>query len=71
MRQRTGLLIVIVFIVFNCLVTLVQEASGHQGPGGSHQHMKNRHDHYVPKVGKLGEPVQSVLEEQKMIHDTE
>ena len=52
------------------IVSLVFIVSGHQGHG-SHRHMEKRHDHYVPKVIKLGEPVQSVLEERQMIHDTE
>lgn len=41
-----------------------------RGGHGSHQHMKNQHEHHVPQPHGNG-PVLSVLEDKKLIHDHE
>jgi len=59
-------LIVIIWLAFIIVSScLFDGASGH----GSHQHMGKHHDHYVPKVERGA--VHSVLDEKKLIQDTE
>ena len=59
-------LIVIIWLAFIIVSScLFDGTSGH----GSHQHMGKHHDHYVPKVDRGA--VHSVLDEKKLIQDTE
>ncbi len=54
----------IVLILIGCSDQVI----GHGRSQGSHQHMAK---HYVPKPSASGEPVKSILEEKKLIHDHE
>ncbi|XP_046644557.1 multiple coagulation factor deficiency protein 2 homolog isoform X1 [Daphnia pulicaria] len=58
-----------IILILSCIGTSV--ASGQfRGGHGSHQHMKNSHQHHVPQRQESG-PVQSVLQDKKLIHDHE
>ena len=58
-----------IVLILSCINSSM--ASGQfRGGHGSHQHMQKQHQHHVPHPQKSG-PVQSVLQDKKLIHDHE
>lgn len=68
MFSITKVVLILSYIGFNNYQVM---ANGQfRGGHGSHQHMKNQHEHHVPQPQGNG-PVLSVLEDKKLIHDHE
>ncbi|KAI9564312.1 hypothetical protein GHT06_008050 [Daphnia sinensis] len=68
MYSVTKIILIFSYVSFNNYQVM---ANGQfRGGHGSHQHMKNQHEHHVPQPKGNG-PVLSVLEDKELIHDHE
>lgn len=70
MFSITTTVLILSYIHFNNHQVMATGSGQFRGGHGSHQHMQKQHEHHVPQRNDAG-PVQSVLEDKKLIHDHE